>query len=70
VLPRDKGLIVRQLKEQGHTVSMAGDGVNGLNVVSWDGTQDKGAKAASGLYIYLVKTKNYGKATGKVYIIW
>lgn len=48
----------------------AGDGVNGLNVVSWDGTQDKGAKAASGLYLYLVKTKNYGKVTGKVYIIW
>lgn len=47
-----------------------GDGVNGLNVISWDGTQAKGAKAATGLYLYLVKTKNYGKATGKVFIIW
>ena len=28
VLPQDKGQIVRQLKEQGHTVAMAGDGVN------------------------------------------
>jgi Cu+-exporting ATPase len=28
VLPKDKGQLVRQLQEQGHTVAMAGDGVN------------------------------------------
>lgn len=47
-----------------------GDGISGLNAVSWDGRDSKGAKAASGLYIYLVKTSNYGKGTGKVFIIW
>lgn len=44
--------------------------VDGLNVASWDGAQEGGAKAASGLYLYLVKTSNYGKATGKFFVIW
>jgi hypothetical protein len=47
-----------------------GDGVNGLNVVSWDGTQKDRSKAASGLYLFLVKTSNYGKSTGKFFVIW
>ena len=44
--------------------------IDGLNVARWDGTQEKGARAASGLYLFLVKTKNYGKGTGKAFIIW
>lgn len=47
-----------------------GTGIDGLNVANWDGRLSNGAKAASGLYIYLVKTGNYGKGKGKVFIIW
>jgi C1A family cysteine protease len=47
-----------------------GDGVSPLNVVSWDGRDSRGARAASGLYIYLIRTTNYGKGTGKFFIIW
>jgi len=47
-----------------------GDGVNGLNIASWDGRLKGGARAASGLYIYLVKTSNYGKGRGKFFIVW
>ncbi|HCC48370.1 MAG TPA: hypothetical protein DEQ38_09700 [Elusimicrobia bacterium] len=47
-----------------------GDGINGLNVASWDGRQKGGARAASGLYIYLFKTANYGKGSGKFFIVW
>ncbi|MDT8287563.1 MAG: lectin like domain-containing protein, partial [Elusimicrobiales bacterium] len=48
----------------------AGDGVGAFNAVSWDGRLAGGEKAASGLYIYLVSTSNYGKGTGKFYIVW
>ncbi|OIO05169.1 MAG: hypothetical protein AUJ51_00270 [Elusimicrobia bacterium CG1_02_56_21] len=47
-----------------------GDGINGLNAASWDGLLEGGAKAASGLYIYLVRTSNYGKGSGKFFILW
>jgi len=47
-----------------------GDGIDGLNLVSWDGRLKGGARAASGLYLYLVKTSNYGKGSGKFFIIW
>ncbi len=47
-----------------------GAGIDGLNVASWDGKDSSGGKAASGLYIYLVRTSNYGKGTGKVFTIW
>ncbi len=47
-----------------------GDGINGLNIASWDGRLKGGARAASGLYIYLVKTSNYGKGRGKFFIVW
>lgn len=47
-----------------------GDGINGLNVVSWDGRLKGGARAASGLYLYLVKTANYGKGNGKFFMLW
>lgn len=47
-----------------------GDGIDSLNVISWDGRLKDGAKAASGLYIYLLKTLNYGKGTGKFFIVW
>lgn len=49
---------------------IAGDGVNALNEVSWDGKLKGGAKAASGLYIYLVKTAAHGKASGKFFGMW
>ncbi|TFG74143.1 MAG: hypothetical protein E4H23_12470, partial [Chrysiogenales bacterium] len=48
----------------------AGDGVNALNEVTWDGKLKGGAKAASGLYIYLVKTAGHGKASGKFFGMW
>lgn len=47
-----------------------GDGINGLNIASWDGKIKGGSRAASGLYIYLVKTSNYGKGSGKFFIVW
>lgn len=46
------------------------DSVGELNSVTWYGRQDDGSRAASGLYIYLVKTSNYGKGSGKFFIIW
>ncbi|MBI4349998.1 MAG: hypothetical protein HY550_01035 [Elusimicrobia bacterium] len=49
---------------------VSGDGVNGLNIASWDGKLKGGARAATGLYIYLVKTSNYGKGRGKFFMIW
>ncbi len=57
------GELVRVLKP--------GDGIDSLyNEGLWDGRQKSGAKAASGLYIYVAKTENYGKASGKFYIFW
>ncbi len=47
-----------------------GDGISGLNVAEWDGRLNSGARAASGLYLYLVKTSNYGKGGGKFFIVW
>jgi len=47
-----------------------GDGVDGLNVIRWDGALKDRSKAASGLYLFLVKTSNYGKGTGKAFIVW
>jgi hypothetical protein len=47
-----------------------GDGINSFNTAVWNGRDRNGAKAASGLYIYLAKTANSGKATGKFYIFW
>lgn len=39
-------------------------------VVVWDGKNKQGARVASGIYIYLVKTSNRGKARGKLYAVW
>lgn len=47
-----------------------GDGIDDMNVAAWDGKDARGAKAASGLYLYLVRTDNYGKAKGKFFIVW
>ena len=47
-----------------------GDGINGLNLAAWDGRLKGGARAASGLYIYLVKSSNYEKGGGKFFIVW
>ncbi len=49
---------------------LPGDGIDGLNTAHWDGKTKGGAKAASGLYIYLVRTSNYGKGSGKFFIVW
>ncbi len=49
---------------------LPGDGIDGINTAHWDGKLKGGAKAASGLYIYLVKTTNYGKGRGKFFIVW
>ena len=37
---------------------------------TWDGLNKSGAKAASGIYMYLVKTANYSSDTGKFYAVW
>jgi hypothetical protein len=47
-----------------------GDGIDASNTAVWNGKDKNGAKAASGLYIYLARTKNSGNATGKFYIFW
>jgi hypothetical protein len=47
-----------------------GDGIDGINTAHWDGKTKGGAKAASGLYMYLVRTSNYGKGSGKFFIVW
>ncbi len=72
-IPADAaGVFVYIYNEAGELVRALsrGGGIDGLNVASWDGRDSSGAKAASGLYIYLVRTSNYGKATGKVFIVW
>jgi C1A family cysteine protease len=56
------GELVRTLRQ--------GDGIDSFNMASWDGRNSSGAKAASGLYLYLVKTDNHGTATGKFAILW
>lgn len=38
--------------------------------VTWDGRTKNGSRAASGVYMYLVKTENRGKSKGKFYSIW
>ncbi|MCX5786245.1 MAG: lectin like domain-containing protein [Elusimicrobia bacterium] len=56
------GELVRVLKP--------GDGIDPINEALWDGRLKGGGKAASGLYIYLVKTKKYGKGSGKFFVRW
>ena len=47
-----------------------GDGLDALNTASWDGRLKNGSRAATGLYLYLVRTANYGKGKGKFFLIW
>ena len=47
-----------------------GSGIDSSNNGEWNGRNTGGAKAASGLYLYLVTTGNYGKASGRIYIFW
>jgi len=47
-----------------------GDGIDPLNAVTWDGRLKGGSRAATGLYVYLVKTSNYGKGKGKFFLVW
>ena len=47
-----------------------GAGIDSSNNGEWNGRNAGGAKAASGLYLYIVTTGNYGKASGKFYIFW
>ncbi len=56
------GELVRALKP--------GDGIDRSNIASWNGRVKGGVRAASGLYIYLVKTKKYGKGSGKFFALW
>ncbi len=57
----EAGELVRKL--------VPGDGVDGVNVGTWTGGAKGGGRAASGLYIYLVKTSNYGKGSGKFFLV-
>ena len=52
-----------------HTLSQ-GDGVSALNEVSWNGRLKNGSRAATGVYLYLVKTANQGSASGKFFGVW
>ncbi|MBI4656747.1 MAG: hypothetical protein HY746_08395 [Elusimicrobia bacterium] len=45
-------------------------GIDALSTGTWNGRNSSGEKAASGLYVYLVKTSNYGKSSGKFVILW
>jgi len=56
------GELVRSLKR--------GDGIGPLNEALWDGRLKGGDRAASGLYIYLVRTEKYGKGIGKFFMLW
>ncbi len=56
------GDLVRTLTE--------GDGITALNAVYWNGRLKGGGKAATGLYLYAVKTSNYGSGKGKFFIVW
>lgn len=47
-----------------------GSGIDGTNLAAWNGRLPAGSKAASGLYIYFVKTDNYGKGKGKFFLVW
>ncbi|MFA6435007.1 MAG: M6 family metalloprotease domain-containing protein [Elusimicrobiales bacterium] len=47
-----------------------GDGIDSFNNAVWNGKDKTGAKAASGLYLYLARTADSGNATGKFYIFW
>lgn len=44
--------------------------ISGNCSIVWDGRTKNGLKAASGVYVYLIKTENRGKARGKFYAIW
>ncbi len=46
------------------------NGVNSSNVGTWDGRNSEGRRAASGVYIYVIKTGDMGKGSGKLAIIW
>ena len=56
------GELVRALKP--------GEGIDSYNIAVWDGRNSSGAKAASGLYLYQVRTVNHGKTFGKFSILW
>ena len=55
------GRLVRKLDQA--------DGVSAANVVVWDGNNSEGKKAASGLYVYVLKTATSSK-TGKIIALW
>ncbi|MCG2725257.1 MAG: lectin like domain-containing protein [Elusimicrobia bacterium] len=46
------------------------DGINALNIAVWNGRNKSGKKAASGLYVYIIKTAEYGTSSGKFVISW
>ncbi len=46
------------------------DGINSLNIAVWNGRNKSGKKAASGLYIYMIKTAAHGSSSGKFVISW
>ncbi|MCX5786243.1 MAG: M6 family metalloprotease domain-containing protein [Elusimicrobia bacterium] len=56
------GELVRVLKR--------GAGIDPLNEASWDGRGKGGGRAASGLYIYMVRTEKYGNGSGKFFVSW
>jgi len=56
------GELVRTLKH--------GDGIDSINIALWDGRVKGGIRAASGLYIYHVRTEKYGKGSGKFVVLW
>jgi len=56
------GELVRELAE--------GDGLDAFNTASWNGRNKSGEKVASGLYIYVITSANYGSKRDRVYVFW
>jgi hypothetical protein len=70
--PEAAGVSIRIYDEAGNLVRTLsrGDGLTAMNVGVWDGMTGSGRKAASGLYLYVVKTASHGQGTGKFVVFW
>ncbi len=74
-IPADPSPRVYIYNEAGELVRVLsfGDGIDTSGaspIAKWNGKTKSGSRAASGLYIYLVKTVNSGTGSGKFFIVW
>jgi len=63
------GSTVKIFTVSGHLVKTLGPGPSALGTLLWDLTTDSGDKAASGVYVFLVKDAQGDKTHGKVALI-